>query len=527
MATLALLFAAGCGESIDATAPAHAFGRPIFYGTADTSVAHKAVVALTSDTQFFCSGTLITETVVLTAGHCLEASSPGNTQVFFGQNANTGNGDYRDVDEWEVHPQFDFRHLIGDIGIIRLASAAPAGISPIPHLPNALKLTAADAGKAVEFSGFGVTESGSDGAKLHMQGTISLVCPGPDSCSNGEVVPKSFRYSQGDGGPCSGDSGGPAFILRDTTEYVAGVTSYGDEDCTDYGVSTTVSEYAAWVESFVGGTAGVESCDNDIDDDGDGLVDCDDPGCGSNSTCVGPNACVSPTVVSCGTVLDATTVGAAQVFATSGCAESSSSRWNGPEVAFELQVPSGADVTAAVQPTGSGDLDLFLLPGQSGNCDTSGCLDASTGEGSTAETLSFVASTGTRFLLVDTWDTASAFKLTVTCNGANEVCNNGSDDDGDGQVDCADANCTGDPACWGAIEVCGNNKDDDGDGAADCADTDCATACQSGGGGGGTYQPTDAEASDGCRSAAGDGRWAATLILGLLFAGRRRRITGR
>jgi hypothetical protein len=28
-----------------------------------------------------------------------------------------------------------------------------------------------------------------------------------------------------------------------------------------------------------------------------------------------------------------------------------------------------------------------------------------------------------------------------------EICNNGIDDDGDGRVDCADADCADDPAC--------------------------------------------------------------------------------
>ncbi len=54
-----------------------------------------------------------------------------------------------------------------------------------------------------------------------------------------------------------------------------------------------------------------------------------------------------------------------------------------------------------------------------------------------------------------------------------EACTNGLDDDGDGDVDCADADCAADLAC--AVEVCDDTTDNDGDGAADCADPDCAT----------------------------------------------------
>jgi len=52
-----------------------------------------------------------------------------------------------------------------------------------------------------------------------------------------------------------------------------------------------------------------------------------------------------------------------------------------------------------------------------------------------------------------------------------EDCTNGVDDNGDGQVDCADVMCLGiSPACG---EVCGNGVDDDADGEVDCNDTDC------------------------------------------------------
>jgi hypothetical protein len=54
--------------------------------------------------------------------------------------------------------------------------------------------------------------------------------------------------------------------------------------------------------------------------------------------------------------------------------------------------------------------------------------------------------------------------------GSQEVCNNGTDDDLDGDTDCADSDCTGDSSC---MEVCNNTTDDDLDGATDCDDPDC------------------------------------------------------
>ncbi len=59
-----------------------------------------------------------------------------------------------------------------------------------------------------------------------------------------------------------------------------------------------------------------------------------------------------------------------------------------------------------------------------------------------------------------------------------EVCDNQVDDDGDGKVDCADADCVDFGGCNSALyaapgENCDNGVDDDGDGKIDCADDDC------------------------------------------------------
>jgi len=62
--------------------------------------------------------------------------------------------------------------------------------------------------------------------------------------------------------------------------------------------------------------------------------------------------------------------------------------------------------------------------------------------------------------------------------GDAEVCDNGSDDDGDGATDCDDNECATDAACGSDtqpdVEDCNNGADDDGDGAEDCDDSDCA-----------------------------------------------------
>ena len=52
-------------------------------------------------------------------------------------------------------------------------------------------------------------------------------------------------------------------------------------------------------------------------------------------------------------------------------------------------------------------------------------------------------------------------------------CDDGLDNDGDGDIDCDDSDCSGDPACM-EMGHCDDGLDNDGDGDTDCDDSDCA-----------------------------------------------------
>jgi hypothetical protein len=69
---------------------------------------------------------------------------------------------------------------------------------------------------------------------------------------------------------------------------------------------------------------------------------------------------------------------------------------------------------------------------------------------------------------IDCWDR--------DCSGDDaclEICDDDDDNDLDGQADCDDSDCFGRPPCDGAETNCADGADNDGDGAADCADSDC------------------------------------------------------
>lgn len=98
------------------------------------------------------------------------------------------------------------------------------------------------------------------------------------------------------------------------------------------------------------------------------------------------------------------------------------------------------------------------------------------------------------------------------CDGTpacREVCNDGVDNDADGDTDCADSDCVGTPACR---EVCADGTDNDLDGDVDCVDTDCLGAPECAPCGNGTVDPgeqcddNNTDNGDGCNSLCFDER---------------------
>jgi len=234
-------------------------GFPVINGYADDDPAHLAVVAVWTQ-GFLCSGTLIAPRVVLTAAHCVDGFGPGDSNVYFGP-ALAG-GEVRGVAEIWRHPQYSEHSLINDIALLRLSADPPDGVSPIPHLPHRLRISAMDIGVEMQFTGFGQDENGNSGVKLTMFNDLAWICTENEGC--GGMNPAHINticQDQTPSGLCQGDSGGPAFIVRDGREYVAGIASYVGEGCRYFGCSTKVDEFEDKIIQFAGDPEGAP-CEN-------------------------------------------------------------------------------------------------------------------------------------------------------------------------------------------------------------------------------------------------------------------------
>jgi hypothetical protein len=192
---------------------------------------HPNVGGLVSPTQYsdgtwlYCSGTLISPTVFLTAAHCggdgeragvtFDPAYEADDKVYYGT---------FQADPLYPGPSSDSH----DIAVVVLDRAVK-NIQPA-RLPTAGSLSGLSSTQQFTSVGYGAYEvTNEPGGHRYLYDDVRMVATGTLNATNKTWLRISMNPSTGNGGTCYGDSGGPNFL--GTTDIVAATTITGDMVC--------------------------------------------------------------------------------------------------------------------------------------------------------------------------------------------------------------------------------------------------------------------------------------------------------
>jgi hypothetical protein len=237
-----------------------------------------------------------------------------------------------------------------------------------------------------------------------------------------------------------------------------------------------------------------EVCDDGVDNDQNGRVDC------SDSVCFGVGSCpLAPTGDDCRVPLAITTGAFSQTFDTcsytntfeAASAGTCQRMGAGGDIVASFTAPAdgrfriGFD-TGPAGSGGAGSFDATLTVVKSSACPTTPPTVCLAGSDLDPEKVVITAVAGETFQIFADAYTAGCGNatLSVTQLGA-EVCNDNLDNDENNQKDCADAACASSPLCNErfAPNGCSDGVSTDNDQLVDCSDPDCiadAAACPNG-----------------------------------------------
>lgn len=231
-----------------------------------------------------CSGSLLTPTIFLTAGHCTDEDTGATTaRVYFQQDAGANYDPETELDPVSGYPEYCAEGTLGelcatsdelyDYGFEDFAgfpNTRDAGIVVLDQpieleeygalaVAGSLDRLATQRGRQdVTFtaSGYGLTYSSpveivSFRERLMAQSKLTNL----NSALTGGFNLQTTGNGKGRGGTCSGDSGGPVFYGGYDSNTIVAVTSFGlNSYCrgTDFAYRTDTAEVLAWIESVVG-----------------------------------------------------------------------------------------------------------------------------------------------------------------------------------------------------------------------------------------------------------------------------------
>ena len=190
---------------------------------------------LNGDDQL-CSGSLISPTVFLTAGHCLSFLPPGSAlYVSFAPDLYAAGITTIQATGFAIDPRFGHDSADPlDLGVVLLPSGSTGGVTPLGLPPLGLLEQLSDhnglRGQTFLNVGYG-TSASRTGPPTFPNNGRRLVSTSPFKSLEPAWLSLHMNEAKtGQGGDCYGDSGGPKFLASNTAMVVA-IVSWGDIPC--------------------------------------------------------------------------------------------------------------------------------------------------------------------------------------------------------------------------------------------------------------------------------------------------------
>jgi MYXO-CTERM domain-containing protein len=200
-----------------------------------------------------CTGVLIAPDVVLTAGHCIDASIRA---VFVDANdLRSSTGQVLPVQRVAAYPQWWQSY---DVGLLILSQ--PSTVTPRMIAGGCIRDQYSKNGAQVAIVGYGATDNNASQYGFELREAYTTItdvdCTSSSGCES-QVSPGGELGAGGDGiDSCNGDSGGPLYLVTDRGEYLIATTSRAYSDATQYcsegGIYVRSDAVLEWIRSESG-----------------------------------------------------------------------------------------------------------------------------------------------------------------------------------------------------------------------------------------------------------------------------------